>query len=135
VILVTAAAALVAAVAHPQAASPPIVTVVRHGGLCVANECRRVLRIDDSTISGQGYVSRPLTRSARAALLRAIAKLDTAYLRAHRFTGTCPTTYDGAESIYRFRGFARALPSCTYDLRGVEAVRLTDRLLATLKPR
>jgi hypothetical protein len=136
VILGTAAAALVATSADPQAAPQPIVTVMRHGGLCAAgSECRSLLRIGDSTISGQGYVSRPLSRSARAALLRAIAKLDAAYLRAHPFTGTCPTAYDGAESIYRFRGFAHALPSCTYDLRGVEAVRLTNRLLATLKLR
>jgi hypothetical protein len=98
---------------RPQAAPRLIVTVVRHGGLCATgSECRSVLRISDSTISGQGYVSRRLSRSARGALLRAIAKLDAASLRAHPFTGTCPTAYDGAESIYRFRGFALALPSC-----------------------
>jgi hypothetical protein len=94
-----------------------------------------VLSIGESPISGQGYVARPLTRSSRAALLRAIAKLDTAYLRALPFRGTCPTAYDGTESTYRFRGFARPLPSCKYDLRRVEAVRLTERLLATLKRR
>src|SRR5262249_49611029 len=75
-----------------------------------------------------------LEPSARAALLSAIARLDFAYLRAHPFTGPCPTTYDDTESVYRFRGFPRVLPSCTYDLRGVDAVRQTERLLATPRP-
>ena len=47
----------------------------------------------------------------------------------------CPTAYDATESIYRFRGFARDVASCTYDVRGVKAVIVTDRLLAKLKPR
>jgi hypothetical protein len=118
------------------AAPAPIVTVVRHGGLCASgSECRSLLRITDTTISGDGYVSRRLPPASRLALLRAIKKLSLAYLRAHPFKGTCPTAYDAAESTYRFRGFRTALPSCTYDLRGVEAVRLTKRLLATLRPR
>jgi hypothetical protein len=129
-------AGVVAVASGPAAAPAPIVTVVRHGGLCASgSECRWVLRITDTTISGDGYVSRPLPSAARLALLRAIKKLSLAYLRANPFKGTCPTAYDGAESTYRFRGFRTALPSCTYDLRGVEAVRLTNRLLATLRPR
>ena len=92
------------------------------------------MRIDNVAISGEGYVSRRLAPGDRAALLQAIGKLELRYLRAHPFAGTCPTAYDGAESIYRFRGFTRALPSCTYDLRGVEAVRLVEKLLAMLKP-
>jgi hypothetical protein len=129
--------AALAWVASGSAAAPaPIVTVVRHGGLCATgSECRWVLRITDTSISGDGYVSRRLTPTSRASLLRAIRKLSLASLRAHPFKGTCPTAYDGAESTYRFRGFTTALPSCTYDLSGVEAVRLTNRLLATLKPR
>jgi len=126
-----------AGVASGSAAAPaPIATIVRHGGLCAArSECRWVLRITETTISGDGYVSRRLTPASRAELLRAIKKLSLAYLRAHPFKGTCPTAYDGAESTYRFRDFATALPSCTYDLSGVEAVRQTNRLLATLRPR
>jgi hypothetical protein len=38
------------------------------------------------------------------------------------------------ESIYRFRGFVPSIPSCKYDVRGIRAVRLNERLLATLKP-
>jgi hypothetical protein len=135
--IATAVLVVTLATAADSAAAPtPIVTAVRHGGLCASgSECRWVLRITDTTISGDGYVSRRLPPTSRPALLRAIKKLSLAYLRAHPFKGTCPTAYDGAESTYRFRGFKTALPSCTYDLRAVEAVRLTNRLLATLRPR
>jgi hypothetical protein len=139
----TLAAALIGSVlattpaaASPNAAARPIVTVVRHGGLCVSRtECQATLRISDTTISGDGYVSRRLKPSEKLALLRAIGTLDLAYLRAHPFTEMCPTAYDGSESVYSFRGFTRPLASCVYDLREVRAVRLTERLLATLRPR
>jgi hypothetical protein len=138
----TLAAAVIGSVlaTTPAAASPnaggPIVTVVRHGGLCVSRtECEATLRISDRTISGDGYVSRRLKPSEKLALLRAIGTLDLAYLRAHPFTEMCPTAYDGSESVYSFRGFRRPLASCVYDLRDVRAVRLTERLLATLRPR
>lgn len=94
-----------------------------------------MLRITDTTISGSEYKPRALRPSERRALLRAISALSPAYLAAHPFRGTCPIAYDGQESIYRFRGFPRALASCKYDLRGVRAVQLVERLLATLKPR
>lgn len=126
-----------AAAGSPAVFKPatPIVSVTRHGGLCVTGrECRSTLRIDDTTISGEGYVPRRLTASERIALLRAIVRLDSQYLQAHPFVGTCPTAYDGSESIYRFRGFPRALASCTSDLRRVAAVRLAERLFATLRP-
>jgi hypothetical protein len=119
-----------------SAATAPIVTVTRHGGLCITgSECRSVFRIDDRTISGDGYASRRLAPGERAALLRAIGKLDLKAIRARPLTGTCPVAYDGQEAIYRFRGFPARLPGCTYDLRGVEAVRLAERLLGTLRPR
>ena len=117
------------------ASSGPIVSVLRHGGLCApGNECRSTLRISATTISGDGYAPRRLNDGDRVALLRAITTLDLKDIRAHPFHGTCPTAYDGTESIYRFRGFPSALASCTYDLRRVEAVRIVERLLGTLRP-
>ena len=122
--------------AGPTSAPKPIVTVIRHGGLCITRmECRTALRISDTTISGDGYVPRRLKAGERAGLLRAIRQLDPAYLRSHPFKGVCPVAYDGSESTYRFRGFTRPLPSCTYDLRGIKAVQLVERLLGMLKPR
>ena len=128
-------AGLAAMVNVRAAAPPPIVTVVRHGGLCLTPaggmECRQVLRITDTTISSRGYVIRRVTRRERAELLRAIARIRPAYLRAHPFRGTCPVAYDGQESIYRFRGFRQPLASCAYDLEGLQAVRVTERLLGS----
>jgi hypothetical protein len=50
-------AALTVLVGQANAPPPPIATIVRHGGLCAARtECRTVLRITDTTISGEGYV-------------------------------------------------------------------------------
>jgi hypothetical protein len=122
------------AAASTQAAPKPLVVVVRQGGMCMApSACRSVLRITDRTISGDGYRTRPLTATARRSLIRAIAGLDAAYLRSHPFKGTCPLAYDAPESIYRFRGFTPSIPSCKYDVRGLQAVRLTERLLSTLK--
>jgi hypothetical protein len=137
VLIATVIAGTVGAAASPAVFKPatPIVSVTRHGGLCVTGrECRSTLRIDDTTISGGGYVPRRLNASERVALLRAIRRLDSQYLQAHPFAGTCPTAYDGSESLYRFRGFPRVLASCTSDLRGVAAVRLAERLFATLRP-
>jgi hypothetical protein len=135
-ILLAASIAGLLAAASANGSREPIVTVVRHGGLCIHRmECREVLRIGDRTISGDGVRPRRLEPGERLGLLRAVRALDPAYLRAHPFRGMCPTAVDSSESIYRFRGFPRPLASCTYDLRGVRAVRLTERLLETFKPR
>ena len=119
-----------------EAATRPLVVVVRDGGFCARiGACRSVLRITDTTISGDGYRPRALSAAERRSLIRAIGDLDAAYLRRHPFRGTCPTAYDAPESVYRFRGFTPSIPACRYDVRGLQAVRLTERLLATLKTR
>src|SRR5262245_54775048 len=70
-------------------ATGPIVTIVRHGGLCVSgSECRSVLRISDTSVAGAGYVTRALSARERAALLQAIDSLDIDALRKHPFKGT-----------------------------------------------
>jgi hypothetical protein len=134
IVLALVAAALVAAPAAETAAQAPIVTVTRRGGLCLARtECKQVLRITQTTISGEGFFPRRLRPADGTALLRAVAALDVKRLRP--FRDTCPTSYDARESVYRFRGVAKLLPSCTYDLKRVKAVQVTERLLATLKPK
>jgi hypothetical protein len=114
----------------------PIAVVVRSGGLCPSGrQCRSVARITDTAITADGYVSRRLRHAARAELLHAIDKLDLAELRAHPFKWTCPTAYDGVESVYTFRGFHHRIASCTYDLGHVPAARIVERLLAQLRRR
>ena len=52
--------------ASTQAATKPLVVVVRHGGLCITgSECKTALRITDATISGAGYRARPLSAHDR----------------------------------------------------------------------
>jgi hypothetical protein len=130
VILLALAVCATVGASVTQARQQPLVVVVRHGGLCIAgSDCRLVLRITDTTI-WDGRRSRPLSPAARRSLVSAIHGLTAAYLRTHPFKGTCPMAYDGQESIYRFRGFTPSIPSCKYDVRGIRAVRLTERLLA-----
>ena len=126
----------VGSAAGSDVVQPPLATVVRHGGLCVSGrECRFVFRIGDTTITARGYRPRRLTTGERRALRQAIAALDLAAIRKHPFRGTCPIAYDGQETIYRFRGFSSPLASCKFDLQRVAAVRLAERLIATLRPR
>src|SRR5262245_6185277 len=121
-----------AAVAGGSRSAQPIVSVILRGGLTVPRvNCRATFVITDTTISGCGYASRRLDPGKRRLLLRAIRMLDRSYLSAHPFRGTCPTAYDGQEAIYRFRGFDTPLASCTYDLRGVRAVQIVNRLLGS----
>jgi hypothetical protein len=136
ILVLAAAVCAIAASESIGAARQPLVVVVRQGGLCaMGSGCRSMLRITDTTISGDGYLPRPLSASARRALTGAIADLSASYLRRHPFKRVCPTAYDAPESTYRFRGFAQTIPSCAYDVGGVRAVRLTESLLATLKAR
>jgi hypothetical protein len=143
ILAIVAAAVAVAAVAFTagsadvnSATTRPLVVVVSQGGLCWAGDsCRHVARITDTTISSEGFVARRLRPDERRALLRAMRELDVSYLRKHPFTGACPTISDGPESTYRFRGFVPRIPACTYDVRGIRAVRLTDRLLGSLEPK
>ncbi len=79
-----------------------------------------------------GRHRRALKKPDRARLLSAIGQINADHLRTHPFLGTCPTSLDGRESIYRFRGFGRQLASCTYDLSGVTAVSLVNRLIGQL---
>ncbi len=85
------------------ASSEPIVKVILYGGLCaIGRACRFVVRITNTAISGRGYVPRRPSRTARAKLLRDIATVEIVTLRKHLFNGTCPTAFDGTESIYQF---------------------------------
>lgn len=128
-----AAFAARSASAAADRAPRPIVTVTWNGGFWCGGCRPLVVRISDTRISGRKVVPRRLEPGERLALLRAIRTLDLAYLRAHPFKGTCPVALDGIEKTYRFRGFPHPLATCTYDLRGVKAVRLVERLMATLR--
>ncbi len=127
---------LVACVAGSSGAANPapqvLVRVNATGGLCPPSMCHWSARITTTAISAEGRRSRRITPAERSALTQAIARLRVASLP--RFKGTCPIAYDGQELHYRFRDKPE-VRSCTYDLRRVRAVQLTDRLIASLPSR
>ena len=88
-----------------------------------------MVTITDRWIIPSGGKRHALKPTDRARLLRAISEITADYLRKHPFRGMCPTALDGQESLYRFRGLGRELASCAYDLTGVRAVILVNRLI------
>jgi hypothetical protein len=88
------------------AATGPLVSVEAHGGLCPEGECRSLVAIDrDGRLlrlaPDPGEMGRLEPRTV-SAIEVAIASTDFAALRARRFTGECPTAFDGQELIYTF---------------------------------
>ena len=112
---------------------PPgvLADVLYEGGLCVTGGVcmTRVLVLQDGRVRWPERNGTRLSPTQIRALRRAIAAIDMRAVRAHPFTGVCPTAYDGTEAIYRFRGPTPALRSCRYDLTRVGAIRLLERLL------
>jgi hypothetical protein len=126
-VLASAAGSATATTPAPQL----LVAVNATGGLCPPSMCHWSARITTTTISAEGRRSRRITMAERRALTQAITRLEVATLP--KFTGTCPIAYDGQERHYRFRGNPE-VRTCKQDLRGVKAVQLADRLIASLPP-
>ena len=119
-----------------RAAGSPLVRIELRGGLCPGGACGETTVIGERTITSRSVTKPGAVRAAvrpadRLRLEHAIAALDVRRLRP--FRGVCPTVADGPEWIYRFRGVARPLSTCRYDLRGVAAVVLADRIAATVR--
>lgn len=91
---------------QPSVTVPPLVTIETRGGLCFDGECRSVVSIE-----GDGRLHQIAPRNAELgrvppALVGALrAEIDRAnwpLLRSRPFRDTCPTAYDGQETIYSF---------------------------------
>lgn len=88
-------------------ASPatPLASVVVRGGRCVDGECREQVLV---TYGGSWTYARgdadpvegTVEASRQRALLRAVR--DTRLASAPAFVGTCPTAYDGSETVLRW---------------------------------
>lgn len=115
--IVTALAALLGLIAGcgdlpPASSSPsldphrPLVTVETHGGECAFGECREAVRIDADGSTHRLQPQPELVRAVPAQLVDALAlEMDRANFRlleSRPFSGTCPTAYDGQETIYTF---------------------------------
>lgn len=125
----------------PLRAPVPIATVVEHGGMpCYqgpglpGKECGLTATITDRWITAAGFRRHALKPPERTLLLSAIGQINADYLRKHPAGDLCSAVADLPEVTYRFRGYGRPLASCTYDLRGVRAVTIVNRLISQLEP-
>jgi hypothetical protein len=92
-----------------------LVTIESHGGLCAdGGECRSTIQIrSDGAIVRAGAQPSIVAHAGTAQIARLESEIAAADLRAlasRKFTGTCPTAYDGQEIVYRF-------PSPTGEIR------------------
>jgi hypothetical protein len=86
----------------------PLVTVTTRGGECPDGPCGSTLVVErDGRLhqtDPEDVVVGQVSADALAALDAAIRTTDFDMLRSRPFTGQCPVTYDGQESIYEFGG-------------------------------
>lgn len=96
-------------------ATEPLVTIESRGGLCPSGTCGST-----TALSKEGFVFSNNKLSGwvwpvdLARLRAAIDAADFPALRKVKFTGTCPTAYDGNENIYTFHTAhgAETIASC-----------------------
>jgi len=123
--LVVAAVALagcssVSTVALPGAG--PLVTVQMRGGMCPEGMCdTSVIMERDGRVHAAAKPPNDLgnvSSDASTALDLAIRSTDFAAMRAKRFTGECPTAFDGQELVFEFAvgTSTERLASCETDI-------------------
>ena len=114
-------AACASPAATPTAATPggPLVIVETRGGHCVAGACGQTITIEQD---GRVHVAaKPpnelgsVTPEVLSTLQTLIATTDFEIVKSRKFTGDCPTAYDGQETIYMFSapGGPETIESCT----------------------
>ncbi|MFA6030078.1 MAG: hypothetical protein WC969_09510 [Elusimicrobiota bacterium] len=129
--------------ARPAASFEGLVKVTDRGGLCPRGECSSevVIGRDGRWVWKDGRSAlREGRLSARelSSLKAAVRKTDFEAVMARRFSGTCPTAFDGQERTYAFNApqGAVAIPSCTYDVDpALPVFRLLNDLLTKIRLR
>lgn len=101
----------------------PLAEIKAHGGLCSYGECKRNAVIDlagNVTITENGVapITYKLLEEELLDLKAAIDGADYDAIQSRKFTGTCPTAYDGSEEIYvlYLASGELTLATCTYIL-------------------
>lgn len=84
--------------------SSPLVSVYVHGGLCPnGRECSSTTVIKrDGTIITEGENRTVLDTIELTKLTNLVNTEDYNTLKARKYSGLCPTSYDGSEAIYTF---------------------------------
>jgi hypothetical protein len=122
VALTTAGCDALAPVASLIPVAGPLVTVTTRGGECVDGPCGQTVMLErDGRVHAAakppndlGVVPEDQVRAVAAA----IAATDFAAMRAHPFTGECPTAFDGQETVFEFATATGtvSLASCEVEL-------------------
>lgn len=105
-----------------EAPAPEILlTVQTRGGLCPYGPCdaKTEIREDGSylykNVSGKES-SGTLPANDIKNLEELIENADFTAIRSKKFTGMCPTDYDGQEYIYTFYSVKQVIQTCTYEI-------------------
>lgn len=100
----------------------PLLTVTMRGGNCPAATCEQSVILErDGRVHAAAKPPNDLGKvsaQAMAALTAAINQTDFAALKAHPFTGQCPTAFDGQELVFDFNVGAatQRIASCEVDI-------------------
>ncbi len=83
--------------------SQQLVSINVRGGLCPNGECSSTTEIKrDGTVLTGGKTKKILDNAQITKLANLVDNQDYNTLKNQKFTGQCPTTYDGSEIIYTF---------------------------------
>ena len=86
--------------------SGPLLTVTTRGGLCVDGPCGSTIVIERDgrihQVAPQAADLGTLPAGLLGSLEAAVKTTSFDAMRARKFTGECPTAYDGQEVIYEF---------------------------------
>jgi hypothetical protein len=102
--------------------SGPIVSVTTRGGECVNGPCGSTIVIErDGRVHQTAPASAELGAlppNALTALDAAVQTTDFEAVRARKFTGECPTAFDGQEVTYEFGapGGVQRIASCETEI-------------------
>jgi lysylphosphatidylglycerol synthetase-like protein (DUF2156 family) len=81
----------------------PKVEVYSHGELCPEGECQSTFTIyNNGTYGYDGNVQGLLTPHQLGQLFNEMLNADYEQIKSRKFTGMCPTAYDGQEVVYTF---------------------------------
>ena len=96
--------------------NPILVSVMSHGGLCpIGVECKREFTVYRSGTYISSEKNGTLSPDELKELVRQITNADFASVESKKFTGTCPTAFDGNELVFIFYAQTKhIIPSCTY---------------------
>lgn len=116
-----------------RSTNEPLVSIIRHGGLCPDGECTSETFIyKDGSIVEDSKIIKQLPAQQVKQLENRFITTNFNMIRTFPFTETCPTAYDGQESIYTFYLPDRqeTFASCEYDLSESFIFEFIDTLIS-----